>query len=151
MSGWQEATQHIEAKFSAAPLRGLVLFRCQPRVPPLTRLHPGLLASTRSAGSRCPWACAHAETNCIARLEAGIEICLRQSKLPLRSIEIRLRRSKLHPAKLGATKINNNLSHCKIFGTHVPVMAKENELVKIKKSAITESVSYGQQGKSLCI
>ena len=30
----------------------------------------------------------------------------------------------------------------------VTVMAKENELVKIKKSAIIESVSYGQQGKS---
>ena len=40
----------------------------------------------------------------IARLKAGSEICLRQSKLLLRSIEIRLRRSKLNPALLGSVK-----------------------------------------------
>jgi hypothetical protein len=40
----------------------------------------------------------------IARLKAGSEICLRQSKLLLRSIEIRLRRSKLNPALLGSAR-----------------------------------------------
>ena len=61
----------LKQSFLPPHFGGSYYFCCQPRVPPLSRLHPGLLASTRSAGSRCPWACAHAETNCIARLEAG--------------------------------------------------------------------------------
>ena len=87
-------------------------FTCllRPHRSPARRAYPCLSSFTRLRGLKIRRACAHADTNCIARLEAGIEICLRQSKLPLRSIEIRLGRSKLHPALLGATKINNNLA-----------------------------------------
>ena len=84
-----------------------IFFVCGAGAAPARRAYPCLSSFTRLRGLKIRRACAHAETNCIARLEAGIEICLRQSKLPLRSIAIRLRRSKLHPALLGATKRNN--------------------------------------------